>query len=372
METVDHVVIGAGAMGAATAWKLAQRGRSVVLIEQFDVAHKNGSSHGGTRIFRLSYRNPLYTDLAMKALPLWRELENETNEVLLEQSGQIDHGYKSAIDDIAGALDRHNRSYELLTPEAAHERWPGMNFDQHVLYSPDGGRNYADRTVVALCRRVTALGGNVSTNNRVHSITLDGDHAIVESAKGTWRTPSVVVAAGAWVEKLVGHLVTLPKFTIDAGQPAHFQPVSNPADDSVWPSFLHHGAHKRADTDLAFSAYGLFTPGEGMKVGTWANTPPVDPDNRDFSINNDLLDGMKSYVREWFPGLDVESAEPITCLFTNTVDEHFVLDRVGPITVCSPCSGHGFKFVPAIGELTANLAIGAKQTVREWQLPQQH
>lgn len=369
METVDHVVIGAGAMGAATAWKLAQQGRSVVLIEQFGVAHKNGSSHGGTRIFRLSYRNPLYTDLAMKALPLWRELEAETGEVLLEQNGQIDHGFKSAIDDIQDALDRHHRPYELLSPEAAHERWPGMNFDQHVIFSPDGGRNFADRTVTVLCRRFVELGGQLSLNNRVHDISVEGEYAYVETEDGEWKTKSVVVAAGAWVEKLVGGLVKLPKFTIDAGQPAHFQPLANPTDDSVWPSFLHHAAHKRADTDLAFSAYGLFTPGEGMKVGTWANTDPVDPDHRDFSIDGDLLDGMKSYVREWFPGLDVDSASPITCLFTNTVDEHFVLDRKGPITVCSPCSGHGFKFVPAIGDLTAKLAMGGTQSVKEWQLP---
>jgi len=369
MDSIDHVVIGAGAMGAATAWQLASRGRSVVLIEQFGVAHKNGSSHGGTRIFRLSYRNPLYTDLAVDALQLWRELEAETGAVLLEQNGQLDHGFKSAIDDIQGALDRHRRPYELLTPDQAHERWPGMNFDQHVLFSPDGGRNFADRTVETLCARTAELGGITQFNTRVESITLNGEHAIVETSSGTWRTPSVVVAAGAWVTKLVGHLLPLPALTVDAGQPVHFQPRVNPSDDSQWPSFLHHGAHKRVDTDLAFSAYGLYTPGEGVKIGTWANTEPLDPDNRDFSINAELLERTKDYARTWFPGLDVDSAQAITCLFTNTADEHFILDRRGPITVCSPCSGHGFKFVPAIGKMTADLAMGATQSVQEWQLP---
>ena len=111
MEHIDHVVIGGGAMGSATAWQLALQGKEVALIEQFGVAHNKGSSHGGSRIFRLSYRTPLYTDLAARALPDWRELEADSGEHLLEQNGQLDHGYQEAIDEIAISLDRHGRSY---------------------------------------------------------------------------------------------------------------------------------------------------------------------------------------------------------------------------------------------------------------------
>ena len=369
MEHVEHVVIGAGAMGAATAWELARRGHSVALIEQFGAAHKNGSSHGGTRIFRLSYRSTLYTDLATLALPDWREMEEATGSHLLEQNGQLDHGYDEAIDDIARSLDRHNRSYERFSPSEAQARWPGMNFDSHVLYSPDGGRCFSDKTVSTLIDQSRILGADVQLETKVISVELDGDHAIVETANETFRTPSVVVAAGAWVNKLVGHLVKLPNLVIDAGQPAHFQPVANLADETYWPSFLHHGANGRGGSPLEASAYGLYTPGEGFKIGTWSDREAIDPDNRDFSISESYLDGMKDYVREWFPGLDVDSAVATTCLFTNTPDEHFIIDRKGPITVCSPCSGHGFKFVPTIGKMTADLALGGNQKTPEWRLP---
>jgi sarcosine oxidase len=289
---------------------------------------------------------------------------------LLEQNGQLDHGQQSALDDVQNALDRFDRPYELLGPEAAKERWPGLHFEENVLFSPDGGRCFADASVAALCERTQELGGTVIYNEKVHKVTIDGDEAIVESEHHTWRTPSVVVAAGAWVEKLIGKSIKLPKLMIDMGQPVHFQPKPDLASEDFWPAFLHHGAKKRLDTNLAFSAYGMFTPGEGVKLGIWANTPPVDADTRTFEINPELLEAAQDYARTWIPGVDVESATAITCLFTNTMDEHFVLDRVGPITVCSPCSGHGYKFVPAIGQLTADLAMGATQNVAQWQLPQ--
>jgi sarcosine oxidase len=362
-------VIGAGAMGSATAWQLAHTGRSVALIEQFGAAHNKGSSHGGSRIFRLSYRAALYTDLAARALSDWRELEADTGADLLEQNGQLDHGYKEAIDEIGVSLDRYNHPYERMDASEAHARWPGMNFEDHVIYSPDGGRCLADKTVTTLIDRSRELGVDVHLNTPVLGVHLDGDHAIIETHTQTWRTPSLVVAAGGWVNKLVGHLVKLPELIVDAGQPAHFQPIPSLKDESLWPSFLHHGANGRGGSPLEASAYGLYTPGEGVKVGTWSDRAAIDPDNRDFAISEKHLDEMKEYVSHWFPGLDLATAVAKTCLFTNTPNEDFILDRRGPITVCSPCSGHGFKFVPTIGKITAALAMGGTQSTPQWQLP---
>jgi sarcosine oxidase len=311
----------------------------------------------------------LYTDLAAKALPDWRELEADSGEHLLEQNGQLDHGYKEAIDEIAISLDRHGRSFERMDAAEAHSRWPGMNFEDYVIYSPEGGRCFADKTVSTLIRRTQELGGQVHLNTPVLSIQLDGDYAIVETETKTWRTPSLVVAAGGWVEKLIGHLVPLPKLIVDAGQPAHFQPIAGLEAESLWPSFLHHGANGRGGSPLEASAYGLYTPGEGVKVGTWSDRESIDPDNRDFEISQKHLTEMKEYVSHWFPGLDLNTAAATTCLFTNTPEEDFIMDRRGPITVCSPCSGHGFKFVPTIGKITAALALGSTQDTPQWRLP---
>jgi sarcosine oxidase len=95
----------------------------------------------------------------------------------------------------------------------------------------------------------------------------------------------------------------------------------------------------------------------------------IDPDNPDFEICQKHLTEMKEYVSHWFPGLDLNTAVATTCLFTNTPEEDFIMDRRGPITVCSPCSGHGFKFVPTIGKMTAALALGGTQDTPQWRLP---
>lgn len=369
MKTVEHLVIGAGAMGLATAWQLASQGREVTVLEQFELENAMGSSHGGTRIFRVSYRDPLYTNLALSSIDLWRDLESQTDSVLLEQIGQLDHGKSVALSDVKDALARHGLSFEVFSPQEAKLRWPGMEFDNEVVFSPDGGRANAAETIKSLISRVGQLGGVILDQTKALSIRIENDAVIVETSTHTFKTKSLVVSAGSWVTKLLSELISLPKLTVDVGQPAHYQPIAQLATPNFWPSFIHHGDERRFETNLAFSSYGLFTPGEGMKIGTWANTPPIDPDKRDFTIDQELLNQQNQYVEKWFPGLEVESANPISCLFTNTPDEHFILDRRGPITVCSPCSGHGFKFVPIIGKITAELATGGEQKIDQWKLP---
>lgn len=366
METFDHVVVGGGAMGAATAWQLASRGHSVALIEQFGIAHDRGSSHGAVRIFRFAYRNPLYTKLAVEALPLWRELEAETNETLLSQIGNLDHGVPRAIHDIETSLQKAGRDFTRMSPAEAHERWPGMRFDNEVIFSADGGIVQADGSIRALYRRFEELGGRVFTNLRVEDIEIEGDIATIVTAEGTFRTKSVVVSAGAWFEKLVGGKVALPKIVVELGQPTHFTPLAGYEDPNLWPAFIHHAKDDDVSSSVSGGAYGMFTPGVGVKVGFEEQGHLTDPDDRNFSINQTWNENTKNYIREWFPGVDPESADPVTCLFTNTPNADFIIDRQGPLTVVSACTGHGFKFVPRIGQIAADLACGSTQKVPEW------
>src|SRR5690349_2262389 len=136
----EVVVIGAGAMGSATAWWLARRGVDVALFEQFAAGHTLGSSHGGTRIFRFAYYYPNYVRMAQAALPLWRELEADAGEPLLDITGAVDHGNPASIGLVADALAECGARYELLPVDAAAERWPAMRFEGSVLFHPDGGR----------------------------------------------------------------------------------------------------------------------------------------------------------------------------------------------------------------------------------------
>jgi sarcosine oxidase len=327
-------------MGSSTAWWLARRGIDVVLLEQFEPAHRRGSSHGGSRIFRLAYYDPMYVRMAQDALPLWRELEDDAGEPLLDITGAIDHGTPASIDAVADALTACGAPFERLAPDAAAERWPAVRFEGSVLFHPDGGRCRADATVAALQRRAAAHGADVRFGARATLRILD-DSVEVDAGGDTLSAPVAVVTAGAWVTKVLG--ARAPTVTVTQEQVQHFAP----AIEQEWPSFIHH-----RDTWI----YGLLTPGEGVKVDEHFAGPVIDPDAR-VPRNLEHDRAMVRYVEEWMPGLDPTPRHKAECLYTTTPDESFVIERVGPVVIGSPCSGHGFKFTPLIGRRLADLAV---------------
>ena len=343
----DVVVIGGGAMGAAAAWWLARRRGHVVLLEQFGPRHHRGSSHGGSRIFRLAYPDPRFVAMAVEALPLWRELEADAGVALLNTTGAIDHGHADDVQAIADALRGADIEHELLDAEAAAAWWPGMRFESPVVAHPAGGRALADATVAALHRRIADLGASLRFETAVRSIrTAPGDSGAVVSTDDTdFHASVVVVAAGAWAETLLAGLAPLPRLTVTQEQTFHFRPRG---DTTAWPSFIHYRADRPA-------VYGLETPGEGVKVAEHHTGKTVDPNTRDGAIDVAGRDRVRQYVEQWLPGLDPDPVNEATCLYTSTPDFGFVVERQGPIVVVSACSGHGFKFVPLIGRMAADL-----------------
>jgi len=348
VRRLDAVVVGAGAMGSAAAWHLARRGREVAVLEQFEQGHVRGSSHGGSRIFRLAYDDPQYVHLAQAALRGWRELEDDAGEDLLDLTGGVDHGEAADVDRVAAALVGSGAAFELLAPEAAAERWPGMRFDGQVLFSPEGGRCRSDATVAALQRRVVAHGGDVRFSTPVDAVVPAGDGVEVRTAGEVFRAPVAVVAAGSWLPGLVAGTPELPPFEVTLEQVTHFPLAPGAPPLEAWPSFVHRGRW----------IYGLATPGEGIKVAEHHTGPVVDPDRRSFEPDRAREGRVQRYAAEWLPGAVPEEPSTITCLYTSTPTEDFVLDRAGPVVVASPCSGHGFKFTPEIGRLVADLADG--------------
>jgi monomeric sarcosine oxidase len=352
-KSVDVLVIGAGLMGAAAAWSLVRREHSVALVEQYDSRHVHGSSHGSARIMRRAYGDALYTRLAGQAFELWREIEHSSGETLLHLYGGLDFGAERGVRDIARNLAEAGVERELLSADEAEARWPGMRFEDEVVFHPQAGTLDAALAVDAMLGLASASGADVRFSRAVTAIAPSESAATVTFDDGTSVTAGVVVvAAGGWVGGLLAGLVELPPMRVSEQSVFHF-PRSDPSA-VPWPSVIHE-ARGHATYHLAGGRDG--GTGNDRKIGRHDFGPAVSP-ARAITIDEAVRAELTEYVTEWLPGLEPTPRGETTCLYTVTPSEDFVLDRVGPIVVCSPCSGHGAKFAPLIGELVADLVAG--------------
>lgn len=319
-------VVGAGVMGCAAAWALAARGADVTLHEQFGAEHTRGSSHGATRIFRLAYPEPQWVKLAQEALAGWRELELEAGRDLLALHGLVE--LCSNVDvssrDVLAArgikhrlLDRDElRAHRVELPEG----WV-------ALWQPDAGVVLADEARRAF---LGVAQPHWETQHRVES--LDDLDAEV-----------VVVTAGPWITKLVPDLpVRVTRETV-----AYFARDGAPA-----PSVA-----ELEDESRHHAMYALHDPRFGLKAGAHHAGHIADPDVEE-PADPVIVARIVDWVRERFPDVDPNPVAAESCLYTSTEDESFLLERRGRLVVGSACSGHGFKFAPAVGRRLAALALG--------------
>ncbi len=342
MNSKSVVVIGAGVMGTATARALARAGADVKLVEQFHIGHTRGSSHGSSRIYRLSYRDPMYVRMAQLAMPLWRELEEESGRQLFMRTGGLDAG--PYIQENATALARCGVTAEIISGTEANDRYPMLSLDPEAeyLYQGDTGIVRATDSVAAFAEGARAAGADILGGRRVAAFAEDDGGVTLSTDAGDIRADRVVVTAGSWARKLLAtadiDLPTRPTresvayFSIDGGAP---------------PALVEWG-----DPTI----YALPAPGYGLKVGEHIAGPDTDPD-REGAVNEDSLTRVEEWVATRFARLAPVRVHAETCLYTNTADEHFILERRGRIVIGSPCSGHGFKFAPWIGQKLAELAL---------------
>jgi sarcosine oxidase len=346
-------VVGAGLMGAATAWQLARQGHEVALIEAYDICHRHGSSHGTSRIFRRAYADPFYVGLTGQAYEQWRELEEDSSTPLLRLTGGLDLGEERNPEGLAAVLGAAGVPCELLAPQAALERWPYMRFTGPVLYHPDAGVIDADQTVSVLVRRAIEHGTDALIGVRVTRVEVLGeDKARLHTDDGREiAADAVVIAAGPWLPELELPLA-LPQLRVTQQQVFHFRQ----RDPSVrWPILV--------SKDAAMQVFGLPSGGDGgplpaVKVAEHDRGTPTTAATRSAVPDPASRTRVSGFVRDRFPGLDPDPVAEATCLYTTTPDEDFVLDRRGPLVVVSPCSGHGAKFAPLIGAMAAELATG--------------
>ncbi|HMD94610.1 MAG TPA: FAD-dependent oxidoreductase, partial [Trebonia sp.] len=339
------------------AWAASARGLDVVLLETFGPGHRNGSSHGSARIFRRAYPDPLYVRLTGQAGELWRKLEDEAGESLLLMTGGVDFGAERNPGHLHAVLTSCGVPASLLTPAEAAERWPYFSFagTGPVMYHADSGVVDPERAMAAMLRLASARGADVRFGTPVTRLAAapGGDGAVVHTDSGTFTAPVAVVAAGGWLPPLLGSLVILPPLDVTQQQAFHFAPREVPADP--WPIFIFG--------DDAGHVYGLpggrdgETPG-AIKIGEHHNGKVTTAAGRDGIVDPAARERVTAFARKRVPGLGATPVNDLTCLYTTTANEDFILDRQGPLVIASACSGHGAKFAPLLGEIITGLAAG--------------
>jgi sarcosine oxidase len=357
--TAPIVVVGAGLAGSAAAWRLAAAGRDVVLVEAATPANAGGSSHGSARIFRHAYADPFYVGLTVRALEGWRELEAVSGTDLLTTTGGLDFGPGRDLPAIAAALEAHGLEFEHLGPEAAHERWPHLVFGGPVVHHTAAGVVDAAMAVETMVAQARRSGATVLTGERVVAVEATGDGATVQLEHGGALAASVVViAAGGWLPELAPRLPggiaeRLPELVVTQQQVFHFPFPVQPERSTDWPVFVTKGT-----MDVYSLPGGRDAGGIGFKIAEHDGGGPTTASGRDGVVDPASRARILDYVRRTLPTVDPMPYAETTCLYTSTPNEDFVLDRVGPVVIASPCSGHGAKFAPLLGELIADAATG--------------
>jgi sarcosine oxidase len=352
-RTADVVVIGAGIAGAATARALARSGRTVVVVERFDVGHTRGSSHGATRIFRLGYPDERYVRMAQTALSGWRELEQECGDSLLVRTGAVDIGAEAGA--VARALSACGVRFEELTPTEAHRRFGiAVGSDERTLFQADGGSTRSDRALVAFLGGAREAGAELVERTTVLELRVEPRHVHVETDGVPLRARAVVVTAGAWAPGLLAPL-GIDLHVVPTRETVAYVDLQRAA---TLPSLIDYASASTAGAEglgrSGVAGFALSAPERGLKAGLHHAGAATDPDD-DPPPDGAIAEWATRWARRRIPDAgDLLGAE--TCIYTNTADESFVLERHGRVVVGSACSGHGFKFAPLIGRTLAALA----------------
>jgi sarcosine oxidase len=358
MRHCDTIVIGLGATGSAALLALARRGVSALGIEQFAPGHDRGSSHGATRIIRLGYfEHPSYVPLVREAYERWRAIEAASTRKLFTITGILEAGLPDSglVRGTLLASRLHKLPHEVLSSGELMHRFPAFRVpDDFVgVYQPDGGFLAAEPAVAAMIAEAVAAGARIETGAAARAITPTGGGVRVSTSREEFAARQVIVAAGPWLGQLLPDLPVNLRVTRQVlGWFAPASPV--PLALGECPVFLIESAHG--------IHYGFpIHDNTGFKLAKHHHfDETTDPQtvNRDISPRDERA--LRDFLADHLPAANGARLDAKTCLYTMTPDGDFILDRLPgapEIIVASPCSGHGFKFAPVIGEILADLAM---------------
>jgi sarcosine oxidase len=353
----DAIVIGLGAMGSATAYHLARRGLRVLGLDANARGHKHGSSHGTTRIIREAYfEAPEYVPLVQRAYALWRELEAESGRALLRMTGGLNIGTPES-EFVSGArmsAQLHHLPYEEFSNAEVAARFPGFRLPDEMvaIYEPNAGILDPEACVFAHLDLAARRGATIRHSEPARRWSAGGDGVRVETDQGIYTAARLVITAGPWAGEVLAGI----------GLPLRVQRIVNVHFAPTEPELF---APERCPVYLMQVPEGDYygfpaLPGEGVKIGRHDIGEVCTPETIRRAIDPEEISMLRDVLDRYLPGAAGDVLHTLTCMYTNTPDRHFILDRHPAYdSVVYGCgfSGHGFKFASAIGEVMAELAM---------------
>ncbi len=375
----DAIVAGLGAMGSAAVYQLAKRGARVLGIDRFAPPHNFGSSHGETRITRQAIgEGEEYVPLALRSYEIWREIEAETGADLLTVTGGLImssrggtaksfglHGSAKFIEQTIRCAQKHNIKHDLLNTDEIRRRFPQFDLigDEAGYYEDEAGFLRPENCIKAQLELAAKFGAELNLNEKVLSYAAGKNYIEVKTDKGNYLADKLIISAGPWVNDLLAEEYR-ELFKIYR-QVLYWFELNERAENYLlgnFPVFIWQFG--RWADDFIYGFPGMNGLQGGLKLATEQHITTTGPDKVNAEVSVEETEKMyREYVAPQLPGLGRRCLKAVTCLYTATPDEGFVIDRhprQENVIIASPCSGHGFKHSAAVGQILAELALDGK------------
>ncbi|MYD11365.1 MAG: N-methyl-L-tryptophan oxidase [Chloroflexi bacterium] len=361
-QVFDAIVIGAGAMGSAATYYLRQRGQRVLLLEQFALDHRQGSSYGHSRIIRYAYDHPEYVELAKDTFPLWFDVQDKLGEQLVVQTGGLDFGPpgEASLEATIAAMRASGLPYELLTPAEASARFPQFRLadDFKALYQPESGFVKASKAVLGHINLAKAKGAVVKEGTAVTAIDVGSNSVAVSTANEAYSAGRLIVTAGAWAKRLLQQTgLDLPLAPLRCQLNFMAPTEMAPYQAENCPVWIAHVAGLFPESIYGIPSHG----GSGFKIAFHGGPAYPNPAEISREPDEENVAALRPFMRAHIPGIaGAPVRESRICLYTQTPDEHFIVDKHpehAHVAIGAGFSGHGFKFSTTVGKMLCEIAL---------------
>ncbi len=355
----DVIVVGLGGMGSAAAYHLAARGRRVLGLERHEPAHDKGSSHGGSRLIRQSsFEDPGYVPLLLRAYDLWEKLASDSHHDVYRLTGGLFIGPPDCP-TVSGSLHASRQwdlPNEVLSAAEITTRFPNFtpHFEDVALYDAKAGFARPELTVRAHLEMAEKAGATLQFGEPVLNWNQTAAGVRVITGRGSYTAGQLVICPGAWAPQVLGQFGV--PITVERQVMYWLDPISSVSSFEDHPVFIHENT---SGTPM-YGFPAIDGPHGGVKVAFARNGIACTPDTIDRVVHEREIREMRVRAAEVLPTLAGKCLHTKTCMYSNTPDQHFVIGRhpqCAEVIMACGFSGHGFKFVPVIGEILADLII---------------